>query len=336
MISEEKALEILGEEKVNEYRAIHKTEGAWHGYVSLPVVKRRLNVELNGIMRREALVLIHPGFTMYSQDVLDIAKSRRREYGDYEVEYFDLLMKRIEQARSKGEKIIAFAPQSKVKEIIALIGTNDAILVPTRETSGKIDSNILGVNDWEFYEFLRKMGIEEVESDGEWKGGCYSTVNRCLEAAGIVVSQRIHFPVRGSYDGLFFMTEKEDREYQDFINRVNRWKKDVYKQNISKLKVEDGSCEATILKEVIENVGSQFMHPWMIYYKCHNWNKNVIEKALQKIEHNGFVRVGLAKDFLRGQTLQLYGEINKRIQQALGYETDQVIIPLIECELLNE
>jgi hypothetical protein len=269
---------------------------------------------------------------------MDIVRENKEKYGDYEKEYFEPLMKRIAEARKNKEKIIVYVSNDKLNDVLQIVGEEDVILVPTLHGENTVDVKILGVSGDNFYRFMKMMGIEEAESDGEFKDRCYTFVNDDIKNAGIKVSQKIHYPVRGSYedDVLFYMTEEEDAFYLNFCKQFDEWCQTTYKEYTSKFGIKDNSCEAIILRETIECAATDYIHPWILCKQCKPWSKEKVVMALEKLERYSVLKIGSAKD-LDKKSLRLYNAFNRMLEaENEKCESDEIIFPLIECELFKD
>jgi hypothetical protein len=339
MISEKKAMEMLGGDLVTAYHEMHRVQGSWERYVSLPFIYRKFGVKASSLFDRKVVVFVHPGHAIYTKGVMVMVKENEKKYGNYEKEYFEQLMRRIAEAHENKEKIIVYVSNDKLNDVLQIVGEEDVILVPTLPGENTVDVKILGVSKDNFYEFMRIMGIKEAESDGEFKDRCYTFVNDDIKNAGIKVSQKIHYPVRGSYedDVLFYMTEEEDAFYLKFCKEFDEWCEKTYKEHASRLGIKNGSCEATILKETIKCTDNDYMHPWGIQDLCKKWGKEEIEKALKKLEEHGLLRISSATELLNKESLKLYYAFNRILEEKHEeYKPDEIIVPLIECELFKD
>jgi hypothetical protein len=339
MISEKKAMEMLGGDLVTAYHEMHRVQGSWERYVSLPFIYRKFGVKASSLFDRKVVVFVHPGHAIYTKGVMVMVKDNEKKYGNYEKEYFEPLMRRIAEAHENKEKIIVYVSNDKLNDVLQIVGEEDVILVPTLPGENTIDVKIFGVSKDNFYEFMRIMGIKEAESDGEFKDRCYTFVNDDIKNAGIKVSQKIHYPVRGSYedDVLFYMTEEEDAFYLKFCREFDEWCEKTYEQYVSKLRIKSDSCEAVILNEAIKCTNNDYMHSWTIHEQCGQWNKEEVKKALKKLERHDVLRIDSARELLNKESLRLYNAFNKILEeQHEEFNHDEIIIPLIECELFKE
>lgn len=338
MISEKEANEILGEDLVKAYHETHRVKGDWGSYVSLPLIYLRFGIDLSNLFDRKVLIFSHPGFCSYTEEAMEKARERKKRYGDYEKEYFEPLMKRNAEAIEKKEKRIVYAPDNKLKETLKIIGSDDLILVPTDEESDMVREIILGVSGYVFLRFLKKMGVKEAEHDGEVKGRCYTAINNQIKDSKIKVSQNIHFPVRGSYDGkieLLYLTEGEERFFLQFERDFDEWSKRTYREHTSRLGIEEGSCAAIIFKKAIENATVDYIPPWQIHNLSKKFGREEVEKALEKLKSNGVLKSGPATELLDEESLLLFNKFNRLHQERDGYESDEVILLSIGCDLFK-
>ena len=227
VISEREAAGRFGKGVVDEYcaeigayrRKTHSEAfgGGWDGYVSLPFLARMLGVDAGEICKigGSALVLVHPGYSSYSEFAGWLAEENKSKFGDY-AEYLGLLAKRIEGAKNSGERIIVYTPLDAMKETLDLVGREGLLLVPDCNAYDYyIESAILGVSFRELYGFLADSGLKDIELCGEWaigeSGGCLGYVKGIISKPeyGFNVRRGIKYPL-GEADvkiPLFTMTK---------------------------------------------------------------------------------------------------------------------------------
>jgi len=366
MISEREAIEMFGEgvvgkyrKEIEDYRKKRRPEPfdeEWNGYVSLPFLVKRLGIDVGNVYKASgtALVLVHPGYSAYSETAKRLAEKHREELGDYEREYLAPLKERICEARSSGERIIVYTPICAMKGTLDVVGGEGLLLVPTDSYDSYIEEGVLGVSFRELLGFLADSGLKDIELCGEWaigeSDGCLGHVERIISKPeyGFNVRRGIKYPLREAdvEIPLFKMTKEEAEKFDSFSKSLDEWTERTYSQHLSNMGLEKSSCAAKVLKEVIELVGDDYIHTVSFYASCNGYSKEEVDGALDFLEGKAVLKRRKAADVLsdeidnefreaNGSQLTFFNMLNRLARKTGLPESDEVVIPMIECELLK-
>jgi len=344
MISQREATQMFGEEAVGEYHSAMQKSGEM---VSLPFMVLNLGYD-KATFTKKALVVVHPGHTQHSDYAGELYDENKDEYGDYHVEYLPSLMERLSEAKDSGETVLLYAMTEYFEETLDLVGGTDGLIVVPTYSNGGIDLKTLGVSAPEFLDYLKDRGIEKAEVIGEWNGACLDHVERILSRYGFDTEVGVKFPLNEKYKNkvLFEMTKEEDRKHNAFLKASDKWEMKTYSDYLSLLCVKEGSCEAKTLKYTIKFSQDPYIHPGRFYDECSPYDSAKIDKALEFLKDNGVVKMAKAREMLSDEIIREididFGTPYKRFQiinkisAKQGHpEVDFVVVPLIECELLQ-
>lgn len=351
MISRKEALEMLGEETVQRYTEEHRKQYSdkgvnreWDDYVSLPFLKNKLDVDTDRI-NKEAVITVHPGWGSYIEGSKETAEYDREKHGDYEKEYLEPLLQRLNEA--KKETVIVYTPEKHLDKTINFVGDN-VLFVPTFWVAD-ICENIFGATSKEFYHFLENSGVEEIELCGEWVGGCFDSLKRKIlrynqfSPKPFKLEEGIKFPVRGKYENriLFSMTKEEDEEMQRTYEKVCKKLDETYNDYLLKLGLEENTCSSKLLRAVVDAFSDTYIYPLSVLLACKEHDKDEIRDSIEFFQEKEILRIEKAADYLpSGLDARLeYGALhnfellNRIAKEEIDFETDEIIIPLIKTEI---
>jgi hypothetical protein len=232
--------------------------------------------------------------------------------------------------------VVAFVPYEKLDETLRMVDIKDDILVPTSDSDIDVKKNVLGMGNRGLYKFMKRMGVTTAETCGEVNGGCYSEINLRLMRHGIDFIPNLHYPIKGSILGGVYFTEEQWRKFEESKKQFSRWERKTFKDYLSKLGVSRDSCEAALLRGIIESVGDKYLHPMTIDYLCEGWSKKEKKKALKRLEKENVLRICPAEKVLNRGEVAACNRLNRWLREHEGLKyRGEVVIPQIECELLK-
>jgi hypothetical protein len=356
MISKEHARKTFGEETIQRYQkeidnyrqTIFKKEKNkdWEGYVSL-IFLNKMGIDTTKLAKfsKNAQIIVHPGWTIFTEYARNIAKSESEKYGDYEEEYLKPLMKKIQKTKDKKQTIMVYTNEERLRETIDIVG-EDVFLIPTSNLV-YVSKNILGSSSKELLDFLSENGIEQVEISGEWVGACFDDANKKFKnydskaQNGFEIKEGSKYPVRGRFfDNFLFSMNKEEEERERIgAKKIRKWVNDTYQKKMSELDLKDDSCESKLLRLVLEEHDSNFIFPFIIKSECDGHNEKEIEDSIKLLRNNNIIKVGDPLDFFSDKlteeldigklTLIRNYDSYVREEENNNYTTDKVIIPMI-------
>jgi len=358
MISEREAIRIFGEEAVGEYRAAmdeylenvfvdkEDLESGLGEMVSLPFMSLNLGYDKT-MFTKKALVVVHPGHTLHSEYAGELYTANKEEYGDYHTEYLPLLMERLREAKESGETVLLYAMTEYLEKTLDFVGGTDRLVVVPTRNDGAIEKNIIGVSVPKFLDYLKARGVEKAEVSGEWNAACVGHVERILSKYEFEVENGVRFPLSDKYkrDVLFTMTKEEKDNHIVLCEKIDEWERETYSDYLSSLNIERGTCEANMLKFIIQFSHDPHIHPIRLYGICFPHDSARIGKALEFLKDNGVVKMVKAKEMLSeeitseldidwGSPYERFEKWNRRLVKDGHPEVDFVVVPQIECELV--
>ena len=351
MISRKQVEEILDEQTLQKYNEEMEKyrEGCfdrnykkdWDDYISLPILEK-LDIQPIKI-NTNALLLVHPGWGIYSDAANEITNNMKEEFGDYQKEYLEPMLERVKKAKKAKETIIVFTEESTLKETSDLIG-DGVIFVPTYNPPNICD-NILGVKEKEFINYLEKNGVKDIEIGGEWTGICLDKVEKRLSnynnlyGKPFKIKKGNRFPVRGEYhdDFLFQMTKEEEKKYEETTNEIYKWIDEKFKEYTSKFDLEANSCSSKILDIILFSFHDDYIWPGNIYATCKEDGVEEILNSLDFFEEKGLIKIEKASDVLEQGLnerlefgrLDYLRKLNEIAKKELKFKPGEIIIPMI-------
>ena len=357
MISKEHVRKTFGKETIQRYQkeiddyrqTIFKKEKNkdWEGYVSL-IFLDKMGVDTTKLTKfsKNAQIIVHPGWTIFTEYARNIAKLGSEEYGDYEEEYLKPLMKKIQKNKDKKQTIMVYTDEKRLKETVDIVG-EDVLLIPTSSLT-YVSKNILGSSSKELLDFLSENGIEQVEISGEWVGACFDDANKKFKnysskaQNAFEIKEGNKYPVRGKFfDDLIVVMNKEEEERKRIgAKKIRKWVNNTYQKKMSELDLKEGSCESKLLALVLEEHDSNFIFPFIVESECDGHTEKEIEDSIKLLRNNSIIKVGSPSEFFSDKLTEEL-DIGKltmirnydsyvREENNSNYTTDKVIIPMIK------